>query len=252
MNKVSTVRLAEIFVEVADTLVDEFDLVEFLQLITADTAEVADATAVGLMLADPRGRLQLMVASDERAEMLELFQVQRDEGPCLDCFRTGAAVVAVDLAQADHRWPAFAPQATEAGFRSVHAFPLRLRREVIGALNVFRDEPGDLRTDDARVVQGLADVATIGLLQERALKRRTELAEQLQAALNSRVAIEQAKGALALIHGTTPDEAFLLLRSYSRMRRLKLVEVAQTVVTDPQAYPSLTDPSLAQSDRDTP
>lgn len=250
MTKVSPVRLVEIFVEVADTLVDEFDLVEFMQVITLKATEVAGATAVGLMLADPHGRLQLLAASDERAEVFELFRVQRDEGPCQDCFRTGVAVVASDLAQEENRWPAFALQATAAGFRSVHAFPLRLRRDVIGALGVFSNATGDLDAEDARVVQVLADVATIGLMQERALQRGTQLTEQLEAALNSRVVIQQARGVLAQLHGITPEEAFVLLQSYARMRRFKLVDVAQTVVADPQAVPNLTEPSRAEPDAD--
>jgi GAF domain-containing protein len=193
-------RIAEAFVDVADTLVDEFDLIEFLQTVISHAAELTDAHAAGLLLADHRGRLQLMAASDERAEMVELFQVQAMEGPCQDCYGQGIAVVNADLREASGRWPQFAPLAVEAGYRSVHAFPLRLRHEVIGALNMFGTDAGQLNPDDMRVIQALADVATIGLLQERAIRRAEILAEQLQAALNSRIVIEQAKGALAQIH----------------------------------------------------
>jgi transcriptional regulator with GAF, ATPase, and Fis domain len=237
---VSTERLAEVFVEVADTLVDEFDLIEFLQMVTARTSDVAGVEAVGLLLADHQGRLQLMAASDERATMLELFQVQALEGPCQDAFRRGTPVVNADLREADSNWPRFAPRAVEAGYRSVHAFPLRLRHEVIGALNLFGAETGLLSTADAHVIQALADVATIGLLQERAIRRGEVLAEQLQGALNSRVIIEQAKGALAQIHGCTIDEAFDRLRGHCRAQGLRLTEVAEAFVDDPAGFPGLT------------
>ncbi len=235
-------RLAQVFVEVADTLVDEFDMIDFLQKMTARTSELVGARAAGLLLSDPHGRLQLMAASDERAEMIELFQVQASEGPCLDCFRLGEAVVNADLRLAADRWPLFAPQAVTAGYRSVHAFPLRLRRRIIGALNLFGDEPGELTSADATVVQALADVATIGILQERAIREGQVLAEQLQAALNSRIVIEQAKGALAQIHGGSPDEAFVRLRDYCRKRHLRLSDVADAVTTNAASAPDLTSP----------
>ena len=242
MTQVKAERLAEVFVEVADTLVDEFDLIEFMQMLTAHASELIEARAVGLLLADHRGRLQLMAASDERSEMLELFQVQAVEGPCQDCFREGVAVVEVDLAAATARWPRFAPRAVAAGYRSVHAFPLRLRNDVIGALNLFGTDPGDLDAGSARLVQALADVATIGLLQERAIRRGDVLTEQLQTALNSRIIVEQAKGALAQIHSCTPDEAFELMRTYCRSRNLRLGVVAQAVTTDPASVADLVTP----------
>jgi transcriptional regulator with GAF, ATPase, and Fis domain len=229
-----------VFVEIADTLIDEFDVIEFLQMVTSHTSDLVRAQAAGLLLADHQGRLQLMAASDEQAEMLELYQVQSLEGPCQDCFRQGTAVVNADLESAAARWPKFAPRAVAAGFRSVHAFPLRLRREVIGALNLFGGDAGSMEDEDVRVVQALADVATIGLLQERAIRRSEVLTEQLQAALNSRIVIEQAKGALAQIHGLTPDEAFTLLRTYCRNHHLKLGQVAEGIIADPSAFAELT------------
>lgn len=249
MSTVPSERLAEVFVEVADTLVDEFDLIEFLQLVTLRTSEVAGTAAAGLLLADHGGRLQFMAASDEQSELLELFQVQALEGPCQDCFAQGVAVVNADLASATARWPRFAPRAVAAGFRSVHAFPLRLRQETIGALNLFGHDVGRMSRDDERVVQGLADVATIGLLQERAIRRGEVLTEQLQGALNSRVVIEQAKGVLAQIHGITVDEAFAMLRSHCRDHHLRLGDVAQGVVDDPTGFPPLTTPASAPPDR---
>ena len=235
-------RLAEVFVEVADTLVDEFDLIEFLQLVTAQASELLDARAAGLLLSDSRGRLQLMAASDERAEMVELFQVQSLEGPCQDCYRQGRAVLVSDLREAADQWPRFAPQAVDAGFRSVHAFPLRLRREVIGALNLFGDNTGQMSPEEASMVQAFADVATIGLLQERAIREREVLTGQLQSALNTRIVIEQAKGALAQIHGETPDQGFERLRAYCRERHLHLSQVALAVTTDTASLPDLTTP----------
>jgi GAF domain-containing protein len=223
-------RLAEVFVEVADTLVAEFDLIEFLQLVTARTAELLQAGAVGLLLADQHGRLQFMAASDEVSEMLELFEVQHSEGPCLEAFRTGAPVILADIQQGVERWPLFAPRALDAGFASAYAIPMRLRGEVLGALNLFGNQPGALELADLRIVQALVDVATIGLLQERTIRRGEVLTEQLQGALNSRVVIEQAKGALAQIHGVTVDQAFVMLRGYSRRNGRRLSEVSQTVV----------------------
>jgi transcriptional regulator with GAF, ATPase, and Fis domain len=242
MPTVSAGRVAEIFVEVADTMVAEFDLVDFLQKVTTRSTELASADAAGLLLADARKRLQFMAASDERTHMLELFQLQADEGPCRDCFSQGVAVVADDLTSAGGQWPAFAPQATAAGFRSVHAFPLRLRREVIGVLGLFSADAGALAVPDVRIIQALADIATIGLLQERAIRRGEVLTEQLQGALNSRIVIEQAKGAIAQTHGITVDEAFELLRDHVRRNRLHLTEVARTLVADPAKVRALRAP----------
>jgi hypothetical protein len=181
-----------------------------------------------------------MAASDERTELLELFQVQSHEGPCQDCFRLAAPVVNADLREASERWPQFAPRAVAAGFRSVHAFPMRLRQDVIGALNLFGTDVGRMEPGDVRTVQALADVATIGLLQERAVRRGEVLTEQLQGALNSRVIIEQAKGAIAQMRGCSVDEAFNLLRGHCRNHNLRLSDVARAVVTDPRPIPGLT------------
>ena len=235
-------RLAGVFVEVADTLVADFDVVDFLHLITARAAELVPDSAVGLMLADHQGRLRFMGASTEATRLLELFQLQNDQGPCLDCFRTGVGVVNADLHDGDTPWPRFAPRAVEAGFRSVHAVPLRLRSETIGALNVFGRQPTRLEPADAHLVQALADVATIGLMQERAIRRNELLAEQLQTALNSRIVVEQAKGALAQMHGVSVDQAFELLRSYARSTGTRLSDVARRIVTDPDGVRGLSRP----------
>jgi GAF domain-containing protein len=243
MTALSTDRVARVFVEVADTLVDEFELIEFFHTLTTRIADLLDASPVGLLIADQRGRLEFVAASDENLTQLELFQAQNEEGPCLDAYRTGRPVVNEDLGQATSRWPSFAPRAVAAGFRSVHAFPMRLRSERIGALNVFSGSVGGRLTDsDIKVVQALADVASIGLLQERAIRRGEILTEQLQGALNSRIIIEQAKGALAQTRGISVDEAFELLRGYSRNHNLRLVDISRTVVTDPTALPGLLHP----------
>ena len=209
-------------------------------MVTARAAELVDSSAAGLLLADQHGKLQFMAASDERTELLELFQVQQLEGPCQDCFHQGAPVVNANLGQAAGKWPRFAPRAVDAGFQSVHAFPLRLRHQVIGALNMFGSDVGRLDPADVRILQALADVATIGLLQERAVHHEHVLTEQLQGALNSRIVIEQAKGAIAQAQGCTVDDAFILIRTYCRNNNLRLSSVAHAVLTDPVSMPHLT------------
>ena len=242
MSTVSAERLAKIFVEVADTMVDEFDLIEFLQMLANRAAGLVDGATVGLLLADPKGRLQFMAASDETTELLEIFQIQGSDGPCLDAFRGGAPVVNADLRAAAARWPRFAPVAASVGFRSIHAFPLRLRKEVIGAMGVFGRQVGDFDDTDVQIVQALADVAAIGLLHERAIRRSEALTEQLQGALNSRIVIEQAKGVIAQAHNVTVDVAFELMRAYARRSNRRLTDVAQLVVTDLPALPDLARP----------
>ena len=231
---ISSEQLSRMFVEVADTLVDDFDLVEFLQKMADNVAHISGAASVGLILAGPGRRLRFMAASSLSGRQLELLQLQSSEGPCLDCFNSGEPVVNADLEQARSRWPTFAPAAIEAGFRSVHAFPLRLRRETIGALNLFGHDDGAFRDDDIRVVQALADVATIAILQERNVARSDQLAEQLQIALNSRVVIEQAKGAMAQAESITLDEAFERLRAQARSSRRRIVDVAQHFLDEHQ------------------
>lgn len=244
MTTVSAQRLATIFVEVADTLVDEFDLIEFLHMITERAAGLVDAAAAGLLLADQRGRLEFVAGTDENVRLLELVQLRNHEGPCLEAFLSGEPVINVNLQDAAERWPHFAPRATDAGFRSVQAFPLRLRSQVIGALNIFSDTMGgDLHGMDASIMQALADVATIGLLQERAVRRGEVLTEQLQGALNSRIIIEQAKGAVAQAGGISVDEAFIAIRGYARRHNRRLTDVAQALVADPGYLHSIFPPS---------
>lgn len=238
------IQLADVFVEMADTLVDEFDTIEFLHVLTARCVQLLGVSAAGLLLTDQQNTLQVVAASSERTRLLELFQLQTDQGPCVDCFRTGQPVSVADLPSAG-RWPAFTAAAAEVGFAAVHAMPMRLRTEVIGALNLFDTTPGPLAEAKLRIGQALADVATIGLLQQRAIHRRDTLTEQLQTALESRVLIEQAKGVLAERLHLDMDEAFTLLRGYARNNNRRLSDLAQTVVEGSDQIP----PAAATSPR---
>ncbi len=237
---ISTEELSHVFVEVADTLVAEFDLFEFLHNLTERAATVCEALATGILLADQHGNLQYMAASTRQAELIELFQIQRSQGPCFDCFRTREPVINSDLATAVDRWPDFAPRALQAGFGSVHALPMRLRNETIGTLNIFGSDAGHFDETEVRIVQALADVATIAILQERSVQRAETLTEQLQGALNSRIVVEQAKGVMSALRGVSPDGAFVLLRTHARDQRLRLSDVALAVLTDPTSVPALT------------
>jgi hypothetical protein len=223
--------LSDTFIELADTMVADFDVIDFLHMLTDRSVRLLSVSAAGVVLADPRGELRVAAASSEAAGLIELFQIQNDQGPCLDCFRTGQPVTAADLAGPDQqRWPRFAAAAIRAGIGAVQALPMRLRDQVIGALNLFSAGTGLLGPADLRVGQGLADVATIGLLQERNVRRAETLAEQLQAALNSRVVIEQAKGKLAERAGLDMDQAFTLLREQARSTNQRLTDVARTFI----------------------
>ncbi len=225
-------RLAQTFVELADTLVTDFDLMDFLYTLTERCVELLEVDAAGLLLADDRGALRLVAASTEQARVAELFQIQNDEGPCVECFRSGQPVIIGDISASAvaKRWPRFGPAALQMGFAGVHAIPMRLRDQVIGTLNLFRSAPDGLDQPVARAARALVDVATIGILQERAVRQQELVAEQLQAALHSRVTIEQAKGVLAERHHVTPDQAFLILRRYARNHNRPLTVLAGDVV----------------------
>jgi len=235
-------RLAEIFVELADTLVDDFDVIDFLQIVATRCVELLDVAAAGLVLADLSGSLVTVAASDEQARLLELFEIQNDEGPCRDCYQRRMAVVNVDLAGAREFWPRFAPQAMNAGFVSANALPLRLRSQVIGSLNLFHHGPGGLGSDQLRLAQALADAATIGIVQQRTIRHGEVVAVQLQAALTSRVTIEQAKGVLAERLQISTDDAFAVLRAAARSRNRMLSELALEVATDSNARIDITRP----------
>jgi len=221
--------LARALVELADTLVDDFDVAELLSRVVDRCVGVLGMSAAGLMLVGPSGQLGLAASSNEAVRLVELFQLQSQEGPCLDCYRTGQPVVNHDLGAVERRWLNFAPVAVERGFRSVHALPLRLRGHIIGALNLFGADDGQMDTVDVQAAQSLADMATIAILQHRSMLEAHLLNEQLSVALNSRVMIEQAKGVLSERSGVDMDAAFSLLRSYARSHNLKLTDVAQQV-----------------------
>jgi GAF domain-containing protein len=221
--------LVEAFVRLADTLVTDYDVIDLFHGLCADCVSLLGADAAGLLLTDQRGSLQLVSASNEQAQVVELFQLQADQGPCLDCFRTGVQVRVDDLATED-RWPRFTSRARENGFGSVHALPMRLRGEVVGALNLFHRQRHVMDDADLGVGQALADVATIAILTDRSSRQRELLTEQLQAALTSRVIIEQAKGVLAERGGIGLDRAFALMRSYARGHQTRLADVARDVV----------------------
>jgi GAF domain-containing protein len=218
------------FVALADTMIDEYDVIEFLGMLAERCVELLATDEAGIMLVDPRGNLQAVASSSERTRLLELFELQNQEGPCLDAFRSGEMVTSGDLGRDAARWPTFAPRAHADGFAAVVSLPLRLRRDVIGALNLLRDAPGPLTDADLALARALADVATIGLLQERAVRESRTSAGQLQLALTSRVLIEQAKGVIAARHDIDIDQAFEMLRGYARRHGRKLTELARAVV----------------------
>ncbi len=219
------------FIGLADTLVDDYDMIDLLDRLVGYSAELLAADAAGIVLGDAKGTLRVAASSSEDAELMELLQLQNDEGPCLECYRTATPVSVPDLNDAARRWPGFTAAVRARGvFRSVHALPLRLRHESIGALNLFHSRPGPLPEADLALGQALADIATIGILQERAIRRGEVLTEQLQAALNSRVIIEQAKGVLAQRGNLTMHVAFDRLRHYARSHNLRLTEVARQIV----------------------
>lgn len=231
-------RLAQALVELADNLVDDFDIVDLLTTLSDRCVEVLDIAAAGIMLAGADGELRVITSSSEAMRVVELFELQSHQGPCLDCYVSGTTVTSDDLAAANERWPVFAPVALDAGFRSADAVPMRLRAQVIGALNLFRSEPGGLDDSDAIVAQALADVATIALLQHRTAVEADVINEQLTRALDSRIVIEQAKGILAERHRVEMEHAFAVLRRHARDHNLRLSDVAAAVVDGNLDLPS--------------
>jgi GAF domain-containing protein len=221
--------LSQTFVQLADTLVDEFDIIDLLTVLADRCVEILDAGAAGILLADHHGVLHVVAASSEQARLLELFQLQNQEGPCLDCYTSGAPVVNEDLTTTK-RWPRFASEARDAGFRSVQALPLRLREHTIGALNVFLDDRFEVSDGDLTIAQALADAATIAILHDQAAREAQLVTGQLQAALNSRIVIEQAKGVLAERARIDMDEAFSRLRRFARDHNRPLSAVATDLV----------------------
>lgn len=223
--------VSQAFVDLANSMVDGVDVVDLLGGLTADCARLLDIASAGLLLADRRSVLHVVAASSEATRNLELFQLQREQGPCLDCFHSGAAVSVPDLSEESERWPDFVGAALSAGFASLHALPMRLQDNVLGALGLFGTTPGPLNDDDLGLGQALAHVASVALISDRATSDRAVVAEQLQSALTSRVLVEQAKGLLAQLGGLDMDQAFAALRRYSRDHNQRLGDVARKVVS---------------------
>jgi hypothetical protein len=234
--------LTRTFVQLADTLVDDFDVVELLTTLADRCVEVLDVSAAGLMLVAPEGELRAVASSSEAMRLVELYELQSQEGPCLDCYRTREPVLNQHLGEIYDRWPHFEPVALEAGFRSVHALPMRLRGNVIGTLNLFRADKGEMGEPDIVTGQALADVATITILQHRAVLESRIVNAQLSHALNSRIVIEQAKGVLAERAGLTMEESFSSMRAHARNHNLKLVHIAERVIDGTLSVQSLAPP----------
>jgi GAF domain-containing protein len=224
------VLLTRTLVQLADTLVDDFDISELLTFLANRCVEILDVAAAGLMLPQASGELGVVAASSEAMHILEAFEEQSKEGPCPDCYRSGQPIINLDLATAHSRWPRFTPRALAAGFRSVHALPMHLRDETIGTLNLFRVHEGKMDESDVNAAQALADVATIAILQYRTALDLRVLNDQLSYALNSRVVIEQAKGIIGERSGIQMEQAFSLLRTYARKHNYRLADVARDIV----------------------
>ncbi|UEL28841.1 GAF and ANTAR domain-containing protein [Pseudarthrobacter sp. L1SW] len=222
-------RVSGAFVKLTDTLVADYDVLDLLHTLVEEAVGLLDIAAAGLVLADPSGELQVLASTSEESRLVEVLQLRAGEGPCVESFAAGKAVTADDIRVLD-RWPAFKAAALSQGFHSVHAVPMRLHGRTIGAMGLFRSAPGSLSPEDAAIGQALADVATISLLQERAIREAAVVNEQLQRALNSRVLIEQAKGVIAHTSGVDMEGAFRLLRKHARAHNEALHETAGRIV----------------------
>jgi GAF domain-containing protein len=223
-------QLSAAFVKLADTLVTDFDVVDLLHWLVEECTRILDTEAGGLLLVDAVGVLQLIASTSEEAQLVEVLQLAAGEGPCLDCFRTGTAVTVSNMQANAGKWPTFSAEAIRQGFLSVHATPLRLRGQIIGTMNLFSTHTGELNPADIAVAQALADVATIGILQERTIKSSSIITAQLQHALDSRILIEQAKGVLAATSGMSMNDAFVAIRAHARNNNLTLAKVANGVI----------------------
>jgi GAF domain-containing protein len=223
--------LSHTFLQLADTLVDDFDIIDLLTILVDRCLELVDADAAGILLVDTAGNLRVMAASSEQARLLELFQLQNEEGPCLEAYSSGQAVVNTELREALEQWPRFTPYAVGAGFESAYALPLRLRGTVIGALNLFRSTTGPMPDADVQLAQALADIASIAILQAKAIQDAQQRDDQLQHALDSRVVIEQAKGVLAERAHVDMDTAFNWIRTRARSSNTQLTTIATRVIT---------------------
>jgi GAF domain-containing protein len=221
--------VTEAFVALARSLADGVDPVDLLIGLSQDATRLLDVASTGILLADPRGVLHVAAASSEATRTLDVFQLQRDQGPCLDCYHSGAPVSVADLRAEVARWPVVVEAATEAGFASVHAVPLRLRDNVLGTMGLFGAHVGALDDDDLGLGQALAYVAAVAIVQDKVTADKAAVNEQLQIALNSRVVLEQAKGVLAQRGNLEMDRSFAVLRRYARDHNLRLTDAARAV-----------------------
>ncbi len=231
--------VVEALVEMADTLVDDYDVVDLLTGLADRCVSLLDVSAAGVMLASPEASLGLVASSSEAMRLLELFELQTQEGPCLDAFRTGQSVEHENLQAGSGRWPSFSAAALQAGFASALALPLRLREATLGALNLLRVTRTPMDEADVIVARAFADLATLSIIQHRTAAESQRLNEQLSAALTSRVVIEQAKGVIAERADVDLAEAFSRLRSYARNHNRRLTDVARAAIDgtlDPQAW----------------
>ena len=220
---------ATAFVEIVDTLVGDFDVIDVLTTLTSRCVELLGAAAAGILLADSNGHLRVIGASTEQIQLLELFQIQNDEGPCFDCFHTGKIVLHSDL-DTGSPWPQFAAECTAAGYGSVCAVPLRLKSSVLGCVNLFMEGSGGLSDTDVVLAQALADVASIAIVQDQATRDAVIREGHLQHALDSRIVIEQAKGMIAESNRTDMDEAFARLRAHARNNNVGLTATAEALI----------------------
>ena len=218
------------FVHLSNELVDDYDIIDTLTTLTASCAELLDVASAGLLLADESSVLHLVASSSERTRELELLQLQREEGPCLDCYRSGEIVVSAGLPDMKKRWPVFSRSAEIRGFESVHALPMRLREHALGAIGLFSEGVGHLGAADLALAQALVHVACVAIVNNKTASDRATINIQLQHALNSRVVLEQAKGVIAASGELEMDVAFAVLRRYARDHGLRLSEVAAEVV----------------------
>jgi len=225
-----TERLFDAFATLADTLVAGYDVLDLLQSLVEYCHELLDVDSAGILLANADGELEVVASTNEANTLVEIMQLDANAGPCLESFRTRAVVSVPDIDVDSDRWPDFAAIAGAQGIHSVYAIPLRLRQTTIGTLNLMREQRGEINRYDIRAAQALADVATIGILQERTIRDASTIRDQLQQALSSRIVIEQAKGVVAETAKVSMDTAFERIRSHARKHQTPLSEVARQLV----------------------
>jgi transcriptional regulator with GAF, ATPase, and Fis domain len=230
MGDLQGATLAEVMVGLADSLRPEHDVSDTMARLVEAATSVTDAVDAGILLADEHGVLHVMASTGERASEVEEMQLGTEEGPCLEAYSTGTPVEIADFEQVRERWPRFVQTAEGRGFRAAHAVPLTLRGRHLGAMGLFFDRPESLDDRAAALVQAMAQVATIAVIQQRTIREGADLAAQLQYALDARVLIEQAKGLLASSHGVSVDEAYGLLRDRARREQTRVRDLAEQLV----------------------